>query len=168
MSDDQDKTVLVFRNKAGTPVPVPKEVVYDSHRAYRTYDAVQGGMHWVDAARQEGYPTTAAARSDVRRWLTEAGALVSDWSRRELLQLKLAQLEELRLGVWGKATGKDDPEKGPHLPSAIFARDLIMGEAKLLRLDETLESEEEQGGPRTVVVSSDSYLTTLESVLDSE
>lgn len=159
MADDGD--VLVFRGKGGTPVPVPEEVVHQANRPYRAYQAHSKGMNWFQIAQAEGYPTAAAARYDVRQWLTEAQALVSDFSRREMLMFSVDQINQLQAAVWEKAL------EG-HLPSFDRALSSIMSKAKLLKLDETLDGDEEQGGPRTVVVQAEDFSDTLQKVISGD
>lgn len=161
MADDDSGDVLVFRGKGGTPVPVPEEIAHKANRPYRAYKLHSGGMNWFQIAEAEGYPNASAARYDVRQWLTEAQALVSDFSRREMLMFSVDQINQLQQSVWEKAL------EG-HLPSWDRALSSVMSKAKLLKLDETMEGDEEQSGPRTVVVHVDNFSATLEGVVASD
>lgn len=159
--DTKDADVLVFVNPSQTPIPVPSEVAYEANRAYRAYQLHRGGKNWHQVAEEEGYATAGAARYEVRQWLTEAQALVSDFSRREMLSFTLDQINQLQQAVWEKAL------EG-HLPSFDRALSTVMARAKLLKLDETIDGDEEQGGPRTVVVQVDGYADTLQRVIAGE
>lgn len=157
MESDNDK-VLVFQGEQ-RPVAVPEEIVLLAQRPYRAYTAHQKGVSWLEIAEIEGYPTATAAQADVRRYLSEGQALVSDFTRSELLTMAVEQLRKLRSCVW------EDAMDGK-LPAVKLARDLIIDEVQLLRLNET--TAEEATGGRTVVVSggNDHYITTLERVAE--
>ena len=154
VDDDDDAQVLVFRG-ADRPVAVPEHVVLEAQREYRAWKLHEGGRSWEQVAAIEGYPTAAAARQDVRRYLTEGRALVSEWSKQELLAVSLAQLDTLLSAVWEGATqGK--------IPAVSMAKDLIISKVKILRLDEV--GAEDETRARTVVVlgNEDAYTAALE------
>ena len=151
MSDDN---VMVFRGP-DRPVAVPEEVVLSAQREYRAYLAHQKGMSWAEVAEREKYPSADAARFDVRRYLTEGRALVTEWSRVEMLHIELARLDALQASIWDAAVGGK-------LPAVALARDLIMSRIKILKLDEAVDEDETRA--RTVVVygDTDSYSAALE------
>lgn len=154
--DDEEHNVLVFRGDR--PVAVPESVVLDAQREYRAWKLHEGGTSWDVIAATEKYPSADAARQDVRRYLTEGKALVTEWSRTELLSIKLAQLDTLLSFAWeGAKAGK--------LPAINTAADLIMKQAKLLRLDEA--GAEDESRARTVVVQGEtvSYIDSLEEAI---
>lgn len=165
MDDDKEHTaeILVFRNSSGAPVAVPEGVVLEAERPYRAFKYHQQGYEWNKVAEIEGYPSAQAARADVTRYLREGAALVSDFSRRELLSLEIARLNALQAAIWPGAM------RG-HLPTVVVARDLIMSRAKLLKLDESIDGEEETTGPRTVIVPHDDqgYSEVLTSVIEAD
>ena len=87
--DGEDKKVLVFPGSE-RPVAVPEVIVLAAQRPYRAYKAHQSGKSWDEVAEQEKYPSAQSARADVRRYLTEGRALVTEWSRAEQLAIELA------------------------------------------------------------------------------
>lgn len=127
----------------------------EAQREYRSYLQHQKGDSWALVAQTEGYPSADAARLDVRRYLTEGRALVTEWSRTEMLSIELARLDTLQAAIWDAAIGGK-------LPAVALARDLIMTRVKILRLDEAATEDETRA--RTVVVHGDSisYSETLE------
>jgi hypothetical protein len=151
--DDKDAEILVFRGER--PVAVPEMVVLEAQREYRAWQHHQGGKSWEQVAAIEGYPTAAAARQDVRRYLTEGRALVTEWSRAEMLAVKMAQLDTLLASCWDAAIGGK-------LPAIALAADLVTKQIKVLRLDEA--GAEDETRARTVVVLGDeeSYTKALE------
>lgn len=152
MSDDN--VISVFRGP-DRPVAVPEAVVLEAQREYRAYLAHQSGLGWAEVAEQEQYPSAEAARQDVRRYLTEGKALVTEWSRSEMLSIELARLDTLQAAIWDAAIGGK-------LPAVALARDLIMTRIKVLKLDEAAGEDETRA--RTVVVMGDtaSYSAALE------
>ena len=151
--DDDDKKVLVFPG-SDRPVAVPEVIVLAAQRPYRAYKAHQSGKSWDEVAEQEKYPSAQSARADVRRYLTEGRALVTEWSRAEQLAIELASLRALQAACWeGAMEGK--------LPAIALAKDIIVTRIKVLRLDEA--STEEEDRARTVVIQgeSESYISAL-------
>lgn len=155
--------VLVFRNPDGKPIAVPEEVVLEAERPYRAFKLHQQGLEWDLVAAREKYPTASAAEYDVRRYLREGKALVSDYTRREMLTLEVARLNALQAKAWPMAM------EG-HLPSMMFCSDQVMRRIKVLKLDEMQEGDEELSGPRTVVVQmgADEYSEELARIVDAE
>jgi hypothetical protein len=155
--DTESSNVLVFRNGAGDPVAVPTDVVTAAERAYRCYQARIGGMSWNEIARVEGYPTPAAARYDVDRYLSEGSALVVEKSQREMLTLEVYRMDALQHAVWPGAMAG-------HVPSATLAMNIVMNRAKLVGMDpDKMENRGDQ--VRTVVVvppDSAGYLAALQ------
>ena len=152
MESDEPK-VLVFRGDR--PVAVPESIVLEAQRPYRAYQLHLSGKSWDIVAAEEGYPNGDAARSEVRRYLTEGRALVSEWTRHEMLAIELARLDALQAACWDAAIGGK-------LPAIALARDLIISRIKVQRLDEV--GDEGDVKARTVVVhgNEDNYVTTLE------
>ena len=93
MPEPGDTSVLVFRNEANEPIAVPGEVVTAAERQYRCHLAHMQGDSWALIALNEGYPSAQAAASDVKRYLEEGAALVTEASRRESLALEVARLD---------------------------------------------------------------------------
>jgi hypothetical protein len=151
--ENDDDNVLVFRGDR--PVAVPESIVLEAQRPYRAYQAHLAGKPWSVVATDEGYPSGDAARSEVRRYLTEGRSLVSEWTRQEMLAIELARLDALQAACWEAAIGGK-------LPAIALARDLIVTRIKMQKLDEI--GDEGDTKARTVVVNGDevSYVTTLE------
>ncbi len=154
-----EATVLVFRNEVNQPVAVPEGVVLEADRTYRAYKLHERGHSWAEVAAVEGYTNGRAAMYDVHRWLDEGRALISDRTRRDMLQVEVARLDALQAAVWPEAMrGK--------VPAAQFCLQTIATRVKMLKLDELQDNEEELTGPKTVIVPVDDggYLQVLERV----
>lgn len=160
ISDDERLAdVLVFRNEVGQPVSVPQTIVLQNDRTYRAYEAHRKGSSWAEIAALESYDNGRQAMYEVQRWLDEGRALISDRTRRDMLQIEVARMDALQAAVW------DEAMKGK-IPAAQFALQCIVSRVKMLKLDEMQEGEEDLGGPRTVIVPQDDggYLEVLERV----
>lgn len=148
--------VLAFRNSAGEPVVVPTAVATEAERAYRCYQKRLEGIPWEVIAREEQYPSAAACKADVDRYLAEARSLVVESSAKEMLRTEMARMDMLQTFIWGAA------EDGS-IPAVSEIRQLIMGRAKLaVYLGQGMT--EESDTTQTVVVPRDSghYLATLQ------
>lgn len=105
MSDDPPLSgdVLVFRTPVGKPVAVPREVAEAAERPLRAYSLRVMGYSWDRIAAMEGYPTPAAASRDVSIYINEGRALVSDFSRQQLVEIELSRLDAMQSGLWEDA-----------------------------------------------------------------
>lgn len=145
--DDQDASVLVFRNKVGDPIAVPSEVAEQASRPYRAYlDRLQA-MTWAQIADKHEYLNAAAAQYDVEQYMAQGRALVQDSQRQHLLALNAARLEALLQAVWAQAMNG-------HLPAVNTAAQLVGQHSKLLRLDDE-SMDADVSGPKTVIVPVD-------------
>lgn len=161
MSDDEDATILVFRNSVGDPIAVPQDIVEENDRTFRAAQMQLQGASWKAIALAEGYIDAAAAKADVKRYRDEAMALLTSHSRQELLALELARLDALQAAVWGQAM------RG-HLPAVNVVRDLIVTRVKIMQLDQP-SPEESVTGPKTVVIphDDDNFAAMLQQSIDS-
>jgi hypothetical protein len=156
-----DANVLVFRNGVGTPVAVPDEVVTAGERAYRCWKARQGGKSWLQIAQEENYPSPRAAQNEVERYMAEAKALVVEGTQKEMLTLEVARLDALQAAVWTMALNG-------HIPSAVFALNVIRTRANLLGLDGSRTPAEQEGARTVVVMAKDGeqYVQALQRASD--
>ena len=146
---DQQTTVLVMRGVEGSPVAVPEDIVVASERPYRAYLLKQGGHSWESIALAEHYPDWKAARADVKRYLEEGSSLISDFSRKQLMELMLGRLDALNMAIWVQAM------KG-NLPAVNSSLAITAQTIKLLRLDQDVRDDDDDSmAGRTVVVPSD-------------
>lgn len=138
---DDTGNVLVFRNPAGQPVSVPANVVAVAQVVYQAYMAKIAGMDWPTIAAQFSYPTAAAARADVERYIQEGAALVTDQSRQAVLEMEVHRLDVLQMALWENAM------KGS-IPAVSEVRQIIKTRADLVRdmADKVAD------GTRTVVI----------------
>lgn len=161
MSDDEhDGEVLAFRQPStGRPVVVPTDVATMAERPYRAYQMRLAGRGWKDVAEVEGYPSAQAARADVDRYMREGAALVSDWSRKQLLTFELDRLDQLQAALWPQAMAG-------HIPAVNTSLQLVLSRVKLLALDQP-SAEDSATSPRTVVVPTDDdgWKSSLERVV---
>jgi hypothetical protein len=149
-------TVLVFRGPMNDPIVVPTAVATEAERAFRCYGLRVEGMSWAQIATAELYPSASAAMHDVKRYMEEAKALVTEHSQREQLTLEVNRLDALQHAVWANAmTG--------HVPSAAFAMNVVMNRAKLVGLDPDKMAD---ATARTVVVpvDDDGFLAALKTL----
>lgn len=154
--------VVVFRGHHDAPVAVPREVVLASERPFRAYELHQSGLTWEAVALQEDYPTGAAARADVQRYMREAGDLVKDFTRKELLITHLAALRKLQSACWNQALEGN-------LPAIAQAHSLIITQTKLLRLDQdTRDDDPGKSGTVIVPAGDDEYSATLKKIGDKK
>lgn len=152
-------TVLVFRNPAtGQPVAVPEQIALEAERPFRAWKLLEQGFTWAQIAHAEGYESPGAAKYDVGRYMDEAKALVTDFSRREQLELDVQRLNTLQAVVWPQAM------KG-HLPAVKTVMDLIGMRLKAIGAYD-LPAEVEEQGPRTVVVAGDRYIDQLREIAE--
>lgn len=144
--EDQPSNVLVFRNAAGQPVPVPEDVVIDAERPYRAYMAHMGGKDWATIAKEEGYPSAGAAAADIQRYTAEARSLVTVQSQQDMLQRNVARLDFMLSRLW--------PGVEAGLVTAIKeARGLVMDQTKtIVAMAGMPGGEEESDASRTVVI----------------
>lgn len=151
--------VLVFRNEVGQPVAVPERTVLENDRTYRAYQLHERGKSWAEVAVHEGYDNARQAMYEVQRWLDEGRALISERTRRDMLQTEIARLDRMQDAIW------DDAIKGK-IPAVREVTNLVITRIKVLKLDEMREDEEQITGPRTVIVPQDDggYLEVLQGV----
>lgn len=159
--DLEPDDIVVFRGEGNRPVAVPHDVAIESERPLRAYELHQGGLSWERVALQENYPSANAARMDVKRYLDEAGSLIRDFTRRELLELQLAKLGALQRACWKQAMDGN-------LPAIGQAHSLIITQNKLMRLESDIKEDEPGKGGGTVIVPGDDegYSKTLEKIGD--
>ena len=151
-NDDDDAEVLVFRG-VDRPIAVPKEIVLSAQKEYRAWEAHKSGKPWDVIAAEEDYPSAAAARQAVHRYLREGRALVTEWTRSEMLAVDVARIEALLSYTWpGAEAGK--------IPAIAMAHNLVMSHIKTLKLDEVVDEDADKA--RTVIVMDDNYLDALE------
>jgi hypothetical protein len=143
-----EENVLVFRGKNERPIAVPNGVALISERPLRAYELHQAGHTWESVAGVEGYPSGAAARGDVRRYMEEAGSLVADFSRKQLLEIELAKLLALQKACWASAMGGN-------LAAIGMAASLVRDQIRLLRLDQDVRDDPSAPGAGTVVIPED-------------
>lgn len=146
--DAPETTVLVVRGHDSRPIAVPEDIVLAAERPYRAYMLKQAGHNWETIALAENYPSWKSARADVQRYLDEGSSVIADFTRKQLLELEIARLEQLQQAVWSIAM------KG-NLPAVNSALSIITTRAKLLRLDQDIRDEDEAMTGRTVVVGTD-------------
>ena len=159
MSKYVPDNVLVFRNEVSQPVSIPQATVLENDRTYRSYQKHEQGHSWAQIAAMEDYDNARQVMYEVQRWLDEGRALISDRTRRDMLQMEVARMDALQAAVW------PDAMKGK-IPAAQFALQCIAARIKTLHLDEMQDGEEELAGPRTVIVPNDEggFLEVLERV----
>jgi len=156
---DDTGNVLVFRNPTGAPVAVPQEVVAAAQAVYKAYLDKVAGMSWDLVAFNHHYPTAAAARSDVERYIKEGAALVTDQSRQIVMELEVARLDALQIALWNHAMEGS-------VPAVSEVRQIIKTRADLVR-----SMDEKDADPtRTVVipVSPGEYTAMLKDIVERE
>jgi hypothetical protein len=161
MAKDKDgkRKVAVFRNRAtDRPVMVPEDVAAEASRPYRAHRMRMEGAPWAEIASKLGYPTVAAVCAEVRLWRTEAIALVSQWTKQEMLHEEVARLDALQEASWAQAMTGDTR-------SVMSVLRIIEARADLLGL----KQEEATAVQQTVVVTGDTaaYVETLRKAAGS-
>lgn len=148
MDDKQSKkrNVMMMRNRAtNRPVMVPEDVAEEASRPYRAHQLRQLGTPWPEIAAELGYPSVAAVCTEVRLWRSEAAALVSNWTKQEMLQEEVARLDELQRASWPAAMAGDSR-------SVLSVLRIIETRSELLGLKQA----DAQAVQQTVVVTGDS------------
>ena len=149
--------VLVFRNGAGDPIAVPSDVVTAAERAYRCHKARIGGKSWEQIAEEEQYPSAAACKYDVDRYLEEGKALVVESSQRQMLTLEVARMDALQSAIWPQAMMG-------HVPSVTAALSIIKERSRLVGLDPEKMAEQAEQARTVIHVPQDSqgYIASLQ------
>lgn len=148
----------MFESRRGKPVVVPSEVASAAERPYRAYKKKLDGMTWADIAQEEGYPNQQAAAVDVRKYLEQGKALVTDYSRQQLIEIEADRLDKLQRAIWGLAMQGD-------LPAVAMSLKIMAHRAKILGLEaDQRAGETSDARPVTIVVApdSESYMAALE------
>jgi len=151
-----DNNVLVFRNGANQPVVVPSAVATEAERTYRCYQARVGGKSWEEIAQEEKYPSAAAAKADVTRYMNEAKSLIAETSMRDMLTLEVSRLDALQVAYWSQAMMG-------HVPSGRMVLDVIKARAAMVGLDPE-KMGEAAAAARTVVISTDTERGFIEDL----
>ena len=154
-----DGTVIVFRNEANEPIAVPGEIVTLAERQYRCHLARMRGDSWALIALDENYPSAQAAASDVKRYLAEGAALVTEASRRESLALEVARLDRYTRAL-------DEKAMEGNVGAISVGVNIVMKRAELLGL---LTEDLSLTTTRTVVVPlDDGYAAALRELVDRD
>ena len=158
MLEPGDTSVLVFRNEAGEPIAVPGEVVTLAERQYRCHLSRMKGTSWAEIAVAEGYPSAQSAASDVKRYLEEGAAMVTEASQRESLSLEVARLDRYQLML-------EDKVQDGNIGAIGVGVNIVMKRALLLGL---LSDNLQETTTRTVVIPLDDggYADALRKLAD--
>jgi hypothetical protein len=146
--------VMVLHNGDGDPVAVPEDVVLHGDAMYRAYTARQMGKSWIAIAREEGYPSGHAIRSEVEAFLDEAATLVTQASKVRLLNDEVDRMDALQAAFWPQAMSG-------HVPSGQLVLAIVRYRSQLVGLEGAQIAPADH---RTVVVLADQegYLRSLQ------
>lgn len=142
--------VLVMRGADERPVAIPHDIVMQAERPYRAYTLHRAGYDWRMIALAEGYADWKAARADVKAYINEAGSLITEYTRAQMLDLELDRLLALQSANWDSAMA-GNVSAGNLVLSTIITR------AKFLHFDKLIVDNADQpaGSTGAVVIPSD-------------
>lgn len=162
VDEEQTTTVLVARSNSGAPIAIPEDVVIASERPYRAYKLHMAGHSWEMVALAENYPDWRACRADVKRYLDQGAAIISETTKREMVTLELARYDAYTQALWA------DAMKGS-VPAINTSLSVSSMRVKLTHMDADFIDDPEAGQQgRTVVVGTgeDEYQAGLEAAAD--
>jgi hypothetical protein len=156
---DEGAQIIAFRGSDGQPVVIPQEVARVAEQPYRCYLMHEQGMSWRNIAEIEGDGLTGRqVQAMVTRYLDEGAALITDFTRKHLMNLQLNRYERIIAVHYPKM-----------LEGSIASAGLMMNamreEIRLTRLDQpVLDSDDATTSQRTVVIPADTegYSAALE------
>jgi hypothetical protein len=157
MSDDDEDSggqVIAFRGSDGQPVVVPSEIAAVADLPYRCYLHKRAGMSWQNIAELEnicgpitGKPSGQQAQKTVERYLDEGAALITDWSRKALMNMQMDRYECIIAAHWAAM------QKGS-IASAGIVMNAMREQNHLTRIDQpVLGNEDAMTNSKTVVIN---------------